>query len=267
MAVLAGTDVDPDALLLQFLRRSVEAGLIDPVAACLESAGLLKYFWAEIQRIFGYPSSTPSLKDFAVSVFRGANPLDDQVSLHPHGKVFLQRWKDSQEHSVSYRRWSQQMERELQISDALNRTRDGTSLGASDTFEIFDKFTLHGLCEAFQKAAAAGDLRDAIQQRKTSFWQSEHKHGYAAIEYAVDLRELLASAELTLDSLPTAVNRYLSSWWRIDKAYRLCMWNLRQYGQINLMHPISEWVEKAYVNNFLLLLADRWSDHVCRLDR
>ena len=52
------------------------------------------------------------LRDFAVSLFRGANPLDGQVPLHPHARVFLQRWKDSQAHSVSFRQWSHQMERE-----------------------------------------------------------------------------------------------------------------------------------------------------------
>lgn len=48
-------------------------------------------------------AETPSLRDFAVSLFRGANPLDDQVPLHPHTKVFLQRWKDSQKHSKWFR--------------------------------------------------------------------------------------------------------------------------------------------------------------------
>ena len=40
-----------------------------------------------------------------------------------------------------------------------------------------------------------------IQQRRSSFWQHEHEDGYAALEQAVELRELLASAELTVDSL------------------------------------------------------------------
>src|SRR2546425_3818004 len=60
MAILAGTAVDLDALLLQFLARSAEAGLIDPVTACLDSAALVKYFWSEVQRIFGYASAMPS---------------------------------------------------------------------------------------------------------------------------------------------------------------------------------------------------------------
>ena len=61
------------------------------------------------------------------------------------------------------------------------------------------------------------------------------------------------------------LSRYVASWWRIDMAYRRVYANLRRYGQVQLMEQISQWVEKAYVNNFLLPLADRWSDQVRRL--
>jgi uncharacterized protein (TIGR02687 family) len=86
------------------------------------------------------------------------------------------------------------------------------------------------------------------------------------LEQAVELRELLAAAELTVDSLSGGVSRYVASWWRIDMAYRRCTWSLRRYGQVNVMEQIAQWVEKSYVNNFLLPLADRWSDQVRGLD-
>jgi uncharacterized protein (TIGR02687 family) len=262
MAVLAGTAVEVDALLLQFLGGNVEAKLLDPVTECFGSAALVEPFWQEVERLFGYKSATPSLRDFAVSLFRGANPLDGQVPLHPHAKVFLQRWKDSQAHSVSFRQWSHQMEQELQIATALGALDERKSFGDCDTFEIFEKFTLHQLCQSFASGASATDLRAVVQSRRASFWQPQHQHGYAALEQAVELRELLASAELTVDSVAGGFNRYIASWWRIDQAYRRCHWNLRRYGQVKLMEQITQWVEKSYVNNFLLPLGDRWSDQV-----
>ena len=148
----------------------------------------------------------------------------------------------------------------------LDGVEDRATLGDWDTFEIFEKFTLHRLCQSFEKGAAAVDLRAVIQQRRASFWQPQHRDGYAALEHAVELRELLASAELTMDSLAAGANRYVGSWWRIDMAYRRCIRHLRQYGQVQVTEQMTEWVEKAYVNNFLLPLADRWSDQVCRSD-
>jgi len=265
MSVLAGTPAEVDAMLLQFMGRSPQGQLLDPVTECFGTAALVEPFWKEVERLFGYNSATPSLRDFAVSLFRGANPLDGQVALHPHAKVFLQRWKDSQAHSVSFRQWSHQMESELQIATALGAMDERKSLGDCDTFEIFEKFTLHQLCQSFASGASATDLRAVVQSRRASFWQPQHQHGYAALEQAVELRELLASAELTVDSVAGGFNRYVASWWRIDQAYRRCHWNLRRYGQVKLMEQITQWVEKSYVNNFLLPLGDRWSDQVREL--
>ena len=268
MAVLAGTEADVDALLLHFLGKKVEEELIanDPVFELFGSSLLVEPFWTQVERHFAYPAATPSLRDFAVALFRAANPLDPQVTLHPHAKVFLQRWKDSNAHRVSFRRWSLQMEGELQVVAALGGLDERRMLGDCDTFEAFEKFTLHRLCGSFGRGASATELRTVVQQRRDSFWQVEHQHGYAALDQAVELRELLASAELTVDSMAGGVRRYVASWWRIDQAYRRCTWNLRCYGQVQVMEQISQWVERAYVNNFLLPLADGWSDQVRGLE-
>src|SRR5215510_27937 len=230
MAVLAGAAVEVDAMLLNFLGSTTEAPLLDPVTACLSAAALVEPFWREVERVFGYSSNAPSLRDFVVSLFRGANPLDRGVPLSQHAKVFLKRWQDSQTHEGSFRQWSRQLEKDLHIESALDGMNERAGLGDSDVFEIFEKFTLHRLCQSFEKGAAAADLRAALQQRRTSFWQKEHEHGYKALENAVELRELLAGAELTMDSLAAGVSRYVNSWWRIDAAYRRCVWRLRRYG-------------------------------------
>lgn len=269
MVILAGNDVavDIDSLLLHFLAAGSPTDLFDPVTECLDASGLVEPFWREVGRTFGYAAASPSRRDFAVSLFRGANPLDGLVPLHPHAKVFLQRWKDSQTYKESFRTWAKQMERELQIETALNAVDDPAVLGDWDTFEIFEKFTLHWICRCFENNAAATDILERIQKRRHSFWQPEHSEGYAALERAVELRELLRSAELTVESIDAGLTRYVASWWRIDQAYRHCIRSIRAYGQVQVMGQISQLVEKAYLNNFLLPLADRWSDQVWRLDK
>lgn len=267
MAVLADTAVEVDAMLLCFLGRGLERELMDPVSECFDAAALTEPFWREIERLFGYTSAEPSLRDFAVSLFRAANPFDQQVALHPHARVFLQRWKDSQAHSASFREWAHQMQQQLQIAATLDGSGDVNILGDSDTFEIFERFTLHRLCRSFTAGAHAADLRAILQRRRSSFWYSQHEHGYAAVEHALELRELLAAVDLTVDSIANGLTRYVSTWWQIDTAYRRSTLSLRRYGQVQLMEQIAEWVEKSYVNNFLLPLADRWSDQVRGLER
>ena len=262
MAVIADTPIEIDAILLSFLHTAAESALFDPVAETLKSASLVDPFWREIERAFAYVSPSPSLLDFAATLFRAANPLDPEIPLHPHAKVFLQRWKDSNQFRDSYIQWANRMQRDLRINESLDAIEDPALLGDSDTFEAFEKFTLSKLCQRFEIGTAPVDLRTLIQTRRASFWIEAHRHGYQAVEQAIALRELLAASEIDVDSLPNGFTRYTGSWFRIDSAYRRCIFHLREYAQVQLMERIREWVEKAYVNNFLLPLTDRWSDRL-----
>ena len=267
MSVLANTPVDIDALLLRFMASPDALELEDPATATLGAANLTEPFWREVDRRFGYGNTVPSIQDFAVTLFRGANPLDSAVSLSAHGHVFLQRWKDSATHSDSYRAWAQRMERELQVESALTSLGERGTVGSSDTFELFERYALHRLAQAFERGTTAADLRAAIQQRRASYWRTAHASGYEALEHAVSLRELLENMDLTVDSIDAGIRRYTASWWRIDTAYRRFFEHYRAYGQVQVLESTREWVEAHYVNDFLLPLADRWSDRVRALDR
>jgi uncharacterized protein (TIGR02687 family) len=267
MAVLAGVAADIDALLLHFLDEGASIDGPDPVLRALASSKLIEPFWREVKRAFGYSSSEPGLRDFAVTLFRGANPLDAQVALHPHGRIFLQRWKDSQAHSDAFEAWSRHMEQELQIANLLMSVDQRQSIGDADAFELFERFCVHRICQLFQKGASADELRLLIQQRRTSFWHAQHADAYRALEHALELRDLLGSLELMVESVDVGIRRYMNGWWRLDMEYRRCIYHLRRYGQVQLMEAIREWVEGKYVNDFLQPVLDRWSDRVRDLHR
>lgn len=264
MAVLAKTPVELEALLLDLLNRAGDE-MFDPVAESFGDYGLVEPFWREVGRLFGYQSTSPSLVDFVTRLFREANPLDLEVAPQAHSRVFLQRWKDSRAHNASFRKWSARLERDLHVAARLDATGEGYELGDADAFEIFDKFVIHRLCRGFEAHHEADKLLAPIQDRRQSFWYPAHEHGYQAIAQAVELRELLARAELSMDSIDAGLERYRASWWKIDRAYRRFSYHARQYGQVNVMENLIEWVGKIYVNNFLSPLGDRWSDQVRRM--
>jgi uncharacterized protein (TIGR02687 family) len=262
MAVLTGCPPEMDAILLEFLKQALEESMFDPVEELFSRHALVEPFWKEVARGFGYFGDSPSMRDFAVQLFRGANPLDPAVPLTAHGKVFLQRWKDSQSHNPVYRKWAAALERDFRVASQIEAAGEKFDPGGEDTFEVFDKFTLHRLCRAFEAGEPDGDLLARIQRRRTSFWYVTHEHGYGAIREAIALRSLLASAELTVDSIDSGIGCYRAHWWKIDRAYRRTSLHLRRYGQVNLMEKLGQWVGKNYVNNFLLPLAERWGDVV-----
>jgi uncharacterized protein (TIGR02687 family) len=61
------------------------------------------------------------------------------------------------------------------------------------------------------------------------------------------------------------LQRYCNGWWRLDQAYRRCIFHARTYQQPTLFKPLREWLENQYVNNVLLPLTNRWSDQVSQL--
>jgi uncharacterized protein (TIGR02687 family) len=267
MSVLAGTQADLDTMLRHFLARGINGASADPVAETLAAAALAEPFWREVDHRFGYAAAVPSIRDFAVTLFRAMNPLDTRHSLRPHASVFVRNWKDSLTHQQSYREWASALEQTLQVEASLAAVDERTTLGENDTFEIFERFTLHRLAETFERETPTSDLRTGIQERRASFWRTAHADGYNALEHAVALRELIAAADLHVESMGTGARRYAATWWQIDREYRLAIHHLRRYGQTKVMEPVREWVEKHYVNDFVLPLAERWGDQVARLER
>jgi uncharacterized protein (TIGR02687 family) len=276
MAVLAGVPADIDKLLLFFLSQLDPAALDldDPVVALLSDSNskgtdllqLVEPFWQAVHRKFrkhGDPHFS-SLRDFVTVFFRSVNPLEKQPLLQPHARVFLSFWKDSLSSRPSFEAWSALLADTLQIEAQLADLTD-PQLNDDDTFELFDRYTLHRLVQGFQADEPAAKLLELIRSRRSSTWFERHRRGYLAIEQAIELRSLLASTDLSVASLDNGLLLYVERWWRLDQAYRLCIANLRAYGQPGLMEGLKGWVENHYVNNFLLPLSDHWSDQVAKL--
>ncbi len=262
MAVALNSEPAVDALVLACFAQSEPNAIVDPVAEALGSFNLAEPFWKEVQRAFGY-AGAETFADFAITLFRAANPLDAGVALDPHARAFLAYWKDSQTHSAHYRRWAGVLEKTLRIEDQLHAARDARDLRGDDTFPAFEKFALASLRDAFVAGDIAGkELAGWIAQRRGSIWFGEHEDGYGALREAIELREGIAGAELHFGSIDAGINGYIETWHRVDGAYRRFCRHQQRYPHTALLAAVAAWADKAYVNQFLLPLADQWSDRV-----
>ena len=124
---------------------------------------------------------------------------------------------------------------------------------------------LSRLLQRFQANGPDPDLLEVIRNRSLSCWFEKHQHGYRALEQAIRFRSLLAKADLQVPSFEEGLQRYCTSWWRLDQAYRRCIFHACTYQQPTLFKPLREWLEAQYVNNLLLPLTNRWSDQVSPL--
>ena len=65
-----------------------------------------------------------------------------------------------------------------------------------------------------------------------------------------------------MNSLADGVQRYRSSWYRLDQFYRKFTYHAQMSGNASLMAPLTGRVENLYANNFLLKLGDLFQSYV-----
>jgi len=282
LAVLSGTEPDIDEVLLKLFSQSAPAegserddASSDLVVHQFGKANLVQPFWQAVQQAFDYRSPAPTLHDFAITLFRSANVIEVRkpnapALLNPHAKVFLQRWKDNNTHGPAFKAWSHYLATALRINDVLDDLNDVRLLASSDLFESFDKRILHWLCDVFMQTTSQRSNQDQewltlIQNRRSSIWFEQHQAGYEALANAIELRQCLYNSEIRIEDIDHGLKCYRERWYRIDSAYRKFCQHQRQYGPVTLLQPIVDWVEKTYINQYLLPLADAWGDHVRRL--
>lgn len=267
LAVLAKQPPDIDKLLLHAFSQLDPADKDgdDPVEATYGSAQLSSHFWQAVDDKFGYCSPEPNLRDFAVALFNSVSSIGPAGELQPHGRVFLSIWKDSLKGRAAFELWSDHLACVLRVEEQLNDAPDSYEPGDDDSYELIERYVLSRLLHRFQADAADAELLETIRNRSTSCWFDKHQHGYRALEQAITFRQLQSKADLQVPSFQEGLQRYCNSWWRLDQAYRRCIFHARTYQQPTLFKPLREWLENQYVNNVLLPLTNRWSDQVSQL--
>jgi hypothetical protein len=179
--------------------------------------------------------------------------------------VFLSIWKDSLSSRPAFELWSDHLAGVLRVEDQLNDAPESYEPDDDDSYEVIERFVLSRLLQRFQGDSSDSELLETIRGRSSSCWFEKHLHGYRALEQAITFRGLLAKADLQVPGFEEGLQRYCNSWWRLDQAYRLCIFHARTYQQPTLFKALREWLENQYVNNVLLPLTNRWSDQVSQL--
>lgn len=231
----------------------------------IERCELKQYFWEQMKRHYGYSSPEPSIKDFVLQLFADcyfknftAARKQRTETLSPDALVFLKRWKDSIKCKESFETLSQQCAEDLDIERDLEE-RDIRDLIELDYFRLVDQKILSDLVRCVErKTVSSGDVGQWIWQRKQSHWYPEFEHLYEAVATAAQFIHELDGAYLTMDSLAEGIQRYASSWFRIDQFYRKFIYHVRRSGESSLMERLVDLIENLYDNNYLLKLNDRW---------
>ncbi len=96
------------------------------------------------------------------------------------------------------------------------------------------------------------------RERRQSHWYARYADIYLALAHAAEFQQSLAEANLTMSSPADGVKRYVSSWFKIDQAYRKFIHHMQRSGQASLLEALFESIENRYTTSFLLAVNDAW---------
>lgn len=231
--------------------------------------GLDEFYWNGVASIYGYESTSPSVDDFVLWIFRKA--IDAFKSDRPGGLrnihldfASMRNDRRSQEAlAILATRAAKDLDYASSIQDASFR-----DLVNVDLFEETDQKIISDLARAVtEQTVTAREVADVVRQRQSSVWIDAYEPLYTAIASASELLSKLATIDLTMTTFDDALVRYRDDWFRIDQLYRQFTFAYRTFEGPHPLHPLREKVEKHYANKFVYKLGAAWQQHVDAADQ
>lgn len=235
----------------------------------IRHCALDEFLWELLKRQFGYQSAAPGLQDFAIELFKScyALLLDQPAGLNNEALIFLNRWKDSISQNAAFEKLSGQYTAILNIENHLQALDYRKALGI-DLFRLVDLKVISGLArEIAARTISAPDCSSMIRQRRRGHWYKDFQNYYETLESAAQFLKSLDEANLTVGSLTDGMQRYTTTWFRLDTLYRKVIFHYRKSGYPGALAAVIDTVEKNYNNNYLFKLNNNWQQVVDQADQ
>ena len=227
----------------------------------IDKFGLSGFLWETIEKKYNYKSPTPTIKDcllqlvqdnFARSISTGKPALNKEAYL------FVNRWKENTKARQIFYDWSLQLEKDLGI-EATIQNLNAEELLDADTYAVIDKKIIIGIREhIINNTSPNYILQEWIEKRRVKFFFSDFSHIYEALSNAASLLDEIRKANLSIQSPKDGFEKYEKQWYKIDKLYRKYIYASEQAEHQNILKDLTQQIEKAYGNSFLLKLGDNW---------
>ena len=230
--------------------------------------GLDDFYWRGVVSIYGYESSSPSVDDFVLWVFRRA--IERFESDRPGGlrniELDFASMRNDRRSQGALATLAKRAARDLAYASSIEDT-DFRNLVAVDLFEETDQKIISELARAVvEQTITARDVAEIVRQRQSSVWIEDYRQLYAAIACASELLAELATIDFAMSSFDDALDHYRREWFRIDQLYRQFTFAYNSFEGPHPLEPLRQLVEKRYVNKFVYELGNAWQQQVDDVD-
>mgnify|MGYP003382082066 FL=1 len=265
LAVCAGAEGGLDTVI-EALLGELALGRNDALRL-IERSGLTEFLWKQVGQAYGYAPDAPDFEDFAIALFQSAyaRVLAEDSALNAEALLVFRRWKNNRHWAEAFETLSARYQDLLKIPADLSG-RDFRTLMGVDHFEAIDRQIIREIVRAMAaQSVSAPEVLSWVRERRQSHWYPTYEDIYQAIGYATQFQQALAEANLGMTSPAEGVQRYVTSWYRLDQLYRKFIYHMQKSGQASLLADLYESVENRYTNSFVLALNDAWQDQLARL--
>jgi uncharacterized protein (TIGR02687 family) len=266
LAVCAGAEGGLDTVIEALLGELAEGR--DDALRLIERAGLTDFLWKQVGQAYGYKPDEPDFEDFAITLFQSAyaRVLGEDGALNGEALLVFRRWKNNRHWAEAFETLSARYQDLLKIPADLQK-RDFRTLVGVDHFEEIDRQIIREIVRAMAaQSVSAPEVLNWVRERRQSHWYPIYAHIYQAIGYATEFQQALAEANLRMTSPAEGVQRYVTSWYRLDQLYRKFIYHMQKSGQASLLADLYASVENRYTNSFVLALNDAWQDQIAGLE-
>ena len=230
-------------------------------------SGLTDFLWTQVGQAYGYKSEEPDFEDFAIALFQSAyaRALGEDGKLNAEALLVFRRWKNNRHWAEAFETLSARYQDLLKISNDLEK-RDFRDVVSVDHFEEIDRQIIREIVRAMStQSVSASDVLKWVRERRQSHWYPTYADIYQALGFAIEFQQALAEANLGMTSPAEGVQRYVSSWYRLDQLYRKFIYHMQKSGQASLLADLYASVENRYTNSFVMALNDTWQDQIAGL--
>lgn len=227
----------------------------------IEKFVLTSFLWETIEHKYNYQSGSPSIKDFLLRLihdnFQRSIPLGKPV-LNKEAYLFVNRWKENTKSRHVFATWSAQIEADLNIEVNIQQLSYQDLLEA-DTYSVIDKKIILELRHLIEHNMVPNhELQELIEKRRVKFFFLEFEHIYEALSYAAVLLDEIRKSDLRMSSPEDGFEKYQKQWFKIDRQYRKYIYVCELAEHQNILKSLTEQIENAYGNSYLLTLGDNW---------
>ncbi|MEW1939233.1 BREX-1 system phosphatase PglZ type A [Dietzia maris] len=226
----------------------------------LVTFGLDQFFWDGLTNIYKYQSTTPTIDDFVLWMFRRA--IEDFASTTPDEFRNIR----SDFNALRYDVRTQDVMKTLasRAADALDvhskvEHRDFREVASLTIFEEIDRKVIVDLAaEVATRSISPREVADIVRQRQHSLWSTKYAKLYKAIQSASELLAAIGGLPHAITSAAFGLEQYQSDWFRIDQLYR---WFTHAHQTADFQKPLEALkaeVDKQYANKYLYDFGGRW---------